>query len=51
VAIVDIADVSRLADDTGGLFEVTVGIGLWLTAAAAVMGVVGWVLHRRTPTV
>lgn len=47
VAVIDIADVSRLADDTG-FAEVSVGFGLWLVAIGAVLGLVGSIQHRRT---
>jgi hypothetical protein len=46
IGIYDMADVSRLSDDSE-LFTVTIGFGLVVTVVGAVVGLVGWVMRRR----
>lgn len=41
VAIVDIADVNDVSDQLGGIVDVSVGIGLWLTLIGGFAALVG----------
>jgi hypothetical protein len=46
VAIIDIADVNRVAGDLGDFADASVGIGLWLVLIGGVAATVGALLNR-----